>query len=233
MEPSFQNLPTVTQALTEALGERVPLTELTAGKYASMKYPRFPVLMRFHVKRYAAPGYGNVFAMDTRAMGGLMQLCTVVCTPNAGTDIPFMLIDAMAMGKKYAAFVEYYDCTGQGAACPLLAEAAQRYAELPGYPEKPAWYVNERTADSLIKGGSDSRALTDMLLACAAAYGESCKQRTVPRAENLAGLSKFIGRMVEEGNPSSATMTKVLGREGAEAFFRSLVMPEAFTDQNL
>ena len=45
------------------------------------------------------------------------------------------------------------------------------------------------------------------------------------REENLSGLKAFKQRMVQEGNPSTAALTKTLGKEGAEAFFKTVVMP--------
>ena len=45
------------------------------------------------------------------------------------------------------------------------------------------------------------------------------------KPENVAGLKAFQQRMVREGNPSTAALTKTLGKEGAETFFRTVVMP--------
>ena len=45
------------------------------------------------------------------------------------------------------------------------------------------------------------------------------------KPENIDGLKAFQRRMIEEGNPSTAALTKTLGKEGAEAFFRTAVMP--------
>ena len=42
---------------------------------------------------------------------------------------------------------------------------------------------------------------------------------------NLEKLAVFRERMIKEGNPATDTMNKVLGKEGAETFFRKCVMP--------
>ena len=226
---TFDHLPTVTDGILSAFGERTPLAALSCGAYESMRYPRFPAFMRFHTRRFAAEAFGNVFAMDTRAMGGVMQLSTVVFTPNRGTDVPLLLIDVMAMGKKRAAFVEYYDLTNSGVDAARMETVAARNARVPDYAEKPAWYVGQRAPYSLIKGGCDDAPLLAMLADSVAAYGETCAEWKAVRKENLEGLSRFIDRMVSEGNPSSATMARVLGKSGAEAFFRAAIMPSAFT----
>lgn len=223
---TFEQLETVLDGVVAAYGAQTPLTELPADAYSSMGYPKLLPLMRFSVRRYAAEGFGNLFTMYTRAMGGRMQLATLTWTPNLGTDVPLLLMDVMAFGKKKAAFVEYYDLTEKGAACPELEKLKGKYDALPDYPEKPAWYIGERAAYSLIKGGEADEMLASMLLDSARAYGTLCAERQTNRKEeNRTGLSRFVERMVREGNPSSATMEKVLGKAGAETFFRSAVMP--------
>ena len=42
---------------------------------------------------------------------------------------------------------------------------------------------------------------------------------------NLAGLRAFRQRMIEDGNPASSTMDKVLGKKGSIVFFEKIVMP--------
>lgn len=83
--------------------------------------------------------------------------------------------------------------------------------------------LTERSAApySLIKGGTDDARLEAMLRETAA-YGEAALSAQERRPENLA---RFTERMVREGNPSSAAMSKVLGRAGAETFFRTAVLP--------
>lgn len=224
---TFHDLRTVIDEGLSAFAACNPLKELPVGGYASMTYPKFPPLMRFRVRRYAVDGFGNVSVMYTRAMG-LMQLATLVFTPNLGGSVPLLLADVMAMGKKRAAFVEYYDLTKDGARVPLLEEAAAPYRGLPEYPEKPAWYVGERAPYSLIKGGSDDDALCRMLRDAFAAYGKTVAACTERSDANLAGLSAFIDRMATDGNPSDATMTRVLGADGAKRFYTQVVMPQTY-----
>ena len=78
-------------------------------------------------------------------------------------------------------------------------------------------------AGSLIKTGDKGR-LEQMALDALKAYAAQAAAAPV-KPENLAGLKTFQQRMIEEGNPSTAALTKTLGQEGAEAFFRTVVMP--------
>ena len=201
------------------LKERFELREITPEKYRTMGSP----MMRFRLEQYEVEGLGNLCVLRTKAMLGLMKLVTVVVTPSSGKNVPFLLIDTMDMGKKHLCYVEYYDCTAAGADRDLLLAAGAPYADVADYAEKPAWYVSERMAGSLIKTGDRAR-LEQMALDALAAYREQAAAAPV-KAENIPGLRAFQRRMVREGNPSTAALTRTLGKEGAEAFFQTVVMP--------
>ncbi len=203
-----------------------PAREITPPAYAAMKYPRLIPMMRFACAQYTLEGYGNLFTMDTRAMGGMMRLSTVVFTPSEGAAVPFLLIDTMQMKKKSLAYVEYYDCTASGAALPGAQGQKAEFAAIPDYAEKPAWYVARRTPYSLIKGGegADPQALEAMVRTCLTRYLQGAAEAPHD-ASNLDGLAAFRQDMLRLGNPSSPTLNKVLGERGAEEMFRSVIMP--------
>ena len=201
------------------LKERFELREITPEKYRTMGSP----MMRFLLEQYEVDGLGNLCVLRTKAMLGLMKLVTVVVTPSSGKNVPFLLIDTMDMGKKHLCYVEYYDCTAAGADRDLLLAAGAPYADVEDYAEKPAWYVSERMAGSLIKTGDRAR-LEQMARDALAAYREQVAAAPV-KAENIPGLRAFQRRMVREGNPSTAALTRTLSKEGAEAFFQTVVMP--------
>ncbi len=199
--------------------ERFALKDVTPEKYRTMG----SLMMRFHLEQYEMDGFGNLCVLKTLALLGLMNLTTVVLTPSSGKNVPFLLIDTMDMGKKHLCYVEYYDCTAAGADKDLLLAASAPYADVPDYAEKPAWYMQERMEGSLIKTGDRAR-LDRMATDALKAYAQQALAAPV-KAENREGLKAFQRRMIEEGNPSTAALTKTLGKEGAEAFFRTAVMP--------
>ena len=201
------------------LKEKFSLKDITPERYRTMGGP----MMRFRLEQYEAEGLGNLCVLQTKAMLGLMRLTTVVVTPNTGKNVPFLLIDTMDMGRKHLCYVEYYDCTAEGADKDLLLAAGAPYADVENYAEKPAWYVSERMEGSLIKTGDKAR-LEQMALDALRAYAEQAAAAPV-KPENVTGLKAFQERMVREGNPSTAALTRTLGREGAETFFRTAVMP--------
>ncbi len=201
------------------LKEKFALKEITPARYRTMG----SLMMRFHLEQYEVVGLGNLCVLRTKAMLGLMNLVTVVVTPSSGKNVPFLLIDTMDMGKKHLCYVEYYDCTRDGADKDKLLAASAPYADVADYAEKPAWYVKERMAGSLIKVGDKAR-LERMALDALTAYAQQAEAAPV-KPENVEGLTAFQQRMVKEGNPSTAALTRTLGKEGAEEFFRTVVMP--------
>ncbi len=201
------------------LKEKFVLKDITPEKYRTMGN----LMMRFHLEQYEVEGLGNLCVLKTKAMLGLMNLVTVVVTPSSGRNVPFLLIDTMDMGKKHLCYVEYYDCTADGADKDLLLLASAPYGDVADYAEKPAWYVKERMAGSLIKTGDKTR-LDRMALDALKAYARQTAAAPV-KPENVAGLQAFQQRMVREGNPSTAALTRTLGQEGAETFFQTVVMP--------
>jgi hypothetical protein len=222
----------LTEKMLECIGSYLKLKPADIGSYAQMHWPKLLPLMHLHARSYHVDKYGSIFAMNTHVAGDMMDLATIVCTPNAGGDVPVLLIDIMKMKQKQAVFVEYYDCTENGAEDDRLQKVKQTYDSLEDYAEKPAWYVKERTKDSLIKGGRDWESLKKMAAASMHAYAEmaaSHPQGTCA-AENQHRLNAFIDRMVKEGNPSSSIMMKVMGKEEAEHFFRTVIMPESWRE---
>ncbi len=216
----------ISKAITNLAGQMFQMKEITPDRYAAMKYPRILPMMRFCVHQYQVEDFGNLMTMDTNAMGGMMRLSTIVLTPNRGGQLPFLLIDTMEMKKKNLAYVEYYDCTKNGAVLPEMQRQKEEFAYIADYAEKPAWYVDRRTSYSLIKGGvgASTEELQKMVLTCAERYFEGAKQADTDM-ENLSGLKALQEDMCMLGNPSTATMTKVLGSEGARKFFEQVIMP--------
>lgn len=223
MEKDFIN--DLYDIVTEKLMKLAP-EDKTNDAYASMKYPRFLPMMRFQTKAFTVKGFGHVMLMRTNAMNGMMKLLTISFTPNEGLNVPYLLIDCMGMKNKKLAYVEYYDCTGKALRFETLLKIKEKYDKLPNYEEKPAWYIAERMEESLIKGGKGTEAvmLSEMVNDSIEEYF-NLAQKAEADSENRNGLMNMQRRLLEEGNPSSGTMTKVLGKAGYIDFFKNYVMP--------
>ena len=206
--------------------EHFTLKENTPDQFRQMQYPKFLPVMRFTIHRYKAEGFGSLMTMDTVAMGGMMKLSTLVFTPGEGGRIPFLLIDTMEMKKKALAYAEFYDCTEQSCVSAALDGLKARYAALPDYEEKPAWYIERRTPYSLIKGGEgvEPLALSEMVNEVLKVYLSEAEKAEKDPA-NLAGLRTFRNELCDKGNPASDTLNKLFGKEGAKNFFKEMIMP--------
>ena len=217
----------LTNKISKIVTTRLGAVEDTAKDYAKMQYPTWLPLMQFEIHQYPINGFGQLMTMDTKMMGGIMKLSTIVFTPSSGINMPFLLIDTMQMPGKNLAYVEYYDLTEGGSDLPRCESYKERFADIPDYEETPAWYVERRTPYSLIKGGKgvDREKLDEMVLFCLDCYFEAMNTAET-KEENIAKLKEFQNEMVENGNPSTNTMTKVLGsKEAADYFFQRIVMP--------
>lgn len=200
------------------------MTEVPKDEFSSAKYPKLLPVMSCTVDRYRMEGFGQMMTMHGKAKIG-MEILTVAMMPYEGSAVPFMLADAVIAKNKCTLMVEYYDCTADRPAQPFLEETAAKYSDLKAYDEKPAWYTGERAAYSLIKEGSpDDVRLEECILDSFRAYRRSIqaagRDSTCPE-----GLKAFRYRMIHEGNPATEIMNKVLGKDGAEAFFKKCVMP--------
>ncbi len=214
------------EAVISLTAEKFKLIPTDSEEYKSMKYPAAIPIMRFNTSQFKAEGLGNLFIMETSAMLGLMKLTTIVFTPLAKTALPFLLIDGMSMAKKNLCYVEYYDLT-EGS-CEISGSEAQKseFADIPDYSETGAWYISRRTRYSLIKGGKGVKKelLDDMALKCVRRYLSSAKP-CADAAGHYENLRAFRREMIEKGNPSSSTLEKLLGKDGAAKMFETAIMP--------
>lgn len=211
-------------SLMNKVADIVGGTQLPKDAYSAMKYPKFIPLMHFNVNRYRIDGFGQLMCMHTTTKFG-MELLTCSFMPYEGNEIPYLLIDIMAMRRKLVSFTEFYDCTKEQKEYPQLKEIHEKYNGLPEYQEKPAWYVNERAPYSLIKG---SDIEDERVFACITDTVQTYMNiaRTADRnMENLEGLKLFRERMITEGNPSTNILNRVLGTNEAKTFFKKCVMP--------
>ncbi|MDO5520439.1 MAG: hypothetical protein Q4G58_08105 [bacterium] len=226
----LSDLSAVTKEVIDIVGATVPLQDITPRQYAYVQYPKVIALMRFQVRQYKAEGFGNVMVMNTKAVGGMMELATIVFTPTEGVTMPVLLLDSMLMPKKKQAicFAEYYDCTRNGVTDTKdFDQVALKYKMYPDYKEDPAWYLSMRTPYSIIKSDLSSQqghGISQIMKDTVTAYTMTAK-RALKGQEDFVKLRQFQQRMINEGNPSTSTLEKVLGKKGAAKFFETVVMP--------
>lgn len=212
----------IKQGTILGVSEFISCEKLPADRYSEMKYPKLIPLMRFHVDRYKLEGFGHLMVMHTETKMG-MELITMSFMPSECVNLPYLLVDAMSMKKKKCVFVEYYGCGNDDLNDEKLKEVYEKFSSLPDYTEKENWYIRERRPYSLIKQGEEDE-LVDMAAQSVKAYLLSVKDCHVD--ESYADkLKAFRDRMINEGNPSSATLKMLLKEDGAKAFMENVIMP--------
>ncbi len=223
----FSDMSGIVSEITARTEDAFEISKDGIESFSAFKYPKLIPFMKFTANKYTVKDFGTLMTLETKAMGGMMNLATIVFTPSAGVSVPFLLVDVMSMKKKRTVFVEYYDCTENGfTKADEFDKIKAECSEIPEYDEKPAWYVSERTPFSLIKGDipENDERLVKMISDSVDAYLRAAKSADKTDA-NLEKLAIFRDRMVSEGNPSSGVLKKVFGDKGAEDFFRNIIMP--------
>ncbi|MBR1758400.1 MAG: hypothetical protein IJ744_06695 [Lachnospiraceae bacterium] len=210
------------EQIMRLLPELISLKKLPEDQYTHMKYPKLIPLMHFGVEQYELDGFGHLFMMHTTTKMG-MELFTLSFMPTTCVKLPYLLIDAMSMKKKQCVFVEYYGCDMESLFDERLKEVYEIYQHLPDYQEKENWYIKEREPYSLIKTGEHTE-LIEMAVASVKAYLSSVEDAEVDLAYKEK-LETFRERMIVEGNPSSKTLSMLLGEEGAVEFMKNAIMP--------
>lgn len=222
--------------LTEIFGKHIVLKKMDLSKWLPMQYPKLIPFMKLKPIQYEAEGFGNLMSLETKAMGGIMKLATVVFTPSSGIDVPLLLIDIMAMGSTRTVFVEYYglceDTPEKEKIKEGLMKLKARYDHLKDYDEKDHWYVKERAPYSLIKSEKSTpeseEVFSEMLREEVEMYASICEKairQETGKKENLQNLLRFQDDMVNKGNPSKKALEMILKEKGAETFFREVIMP--------
>ena len=210
----------VQERVLEIIGNTFEVTEVPKDGYSEAKYPKFPPVMRFHIRRFEVREFGHLFIMHTETKLG-MELMTVSLVPSSGKNVPYLLIDMMSMKNKDTVMVEYYDCTDGKTAAEAFERVKAEYASVASYTEDPAWYIKERTPYSLIKRG-DSDAMVKMAYDSIEAYVKTAKEAQSDQG-NIERLKAFRERMISEGNPATEITQKLFGKDGAAEFFRTCV----------
>ena len=133
----------VTERLVEAIGKRFPITKIDVGEMSSFRARG----MTFTVRAFRAAGLGHVCVMKANGFFGLMNIDTLIVTPDE-CDLPLLSYDRIhAMGKDKL-YAELYDTTLDGIDLSSLAKIGSRYSDVL-VPFDPGihWYDSLRLPD--------------------------------------------------------------------------------------
>lgn len=209
----------VTEHLVEAIGKRFPLKETDVGEMSSFRARG----MLFTVRAFRAAGLGHVSVMKASGFFGLMNMDTLIVTPDA-RDLPILSYDRIrAMGKDKL-YAELYDTTIDGVVLSSLAGLEARYSEaLVPFSPGVHWYDTIRLPESLYRIAKKGRSgYADALMEeyLAAYLDTPCKATeagmlAVKREKNAA----YVNGLLTNGGPSTDVFLSSFGAEKTKKIF--------------
>ena len=175
--------------------------------------------MRFHLQSYDWADCACLSHLTMRAIGGLMTMETIICSPYA-KDLPLFSYDGInALGRK-TVFLEFYDTQVAPVDLSPLMAVKEKYALLKDKPLKPAWYDALRLPPCTFKVGRDPR-LPQLVSGMATAYLDLfAAAREVDRQKKTAKTSTYVEALIANGGPAINAVRGMLGNEAAEEMFR-------------
>lgn len=213
-------------AILEQIGARFPLTALDPGAYAAFKAGPLSIQLDW----YRAEGLGNVSFLHGKAMGGLMQMDTLVVNALM-RDVPLFSYDYIAAMGNHTMLVEYYDTLLHREAfdtAPLLAVKTS-IAPLTDNPLGEHWYDDIKLAPSFSKKvkKKDLPGLNGAFTAALDAYLTLAEKAPLlpeeAQAEKREKSAAYVNGLLEKGGPSTDAFVKALGPDKTRNLFTRIV----------
>lgn len=210
----------MTEKLVNIIGERFPLTELSAGEFASLKVGG----MKFNIKAYHAEGLGHVSVMRASGFFGLMKMDTLMITPTE-LDLPLYSYDRIyAMGND-TLILELYDTMTSELDASALGSAKAEFASLPERDAGEHWYDGIRLKESISKKGKkvQTPALDELAFKHFHAYLGLSAGEPSSADKKREKTEYYVNGLLERGGPSTDVFKKSLGKEKTEELFKKVL----------
>lgn len=208
----------------ERIRAHFPLTRRDAGRYARIKAGPMGV----RIDWYKAAGLGNVSVIHGAAMGGLMQMDTLVINATE-RDVPLFSFDYIRAMGNHTMLVEYYDTLLDAAgfdASTLLAAKAS-VATLPDHDLGEHWYDFMKLAGSFAKRTKKAElqrlnAAFSCALAAYLALASAAPALAEPDGKREKAAA-YVNGLLEKGGPSTDAFRKSIGEAETRALFTRIV----------
>lgn len=213
------------------------IEEYDLDEFKSFNYPKLIHLIKFNVHQYRAAEFANIAVLEADSIAG-MSILTVVFTPEAGEDIPFVIFDYVKTKNNFTVFIEFYDdymfsINQKKLFEQILSEKEHKYNFINDYEEKPAWYTRRRCRYSPLKFGSinEQKDVEEMIedyineYLNFASLKKNDNEKFSDSIEKIRSeqLQELLELLIVKGNPSSKIINKALGKEKADLFYRNVV----------
>lgn len=216
----------MTEQVFQAINARFPLTKLDAGQYARFKASPLSVELDW----YAAEGLGNVSFLHGKAMGGLMQMDTLVIDPFC-CDAPLFSYDFISAMGNITVLTEYYDTLlhADGFDPAALAAVKASVAMLPDHDLGAHWYDSMKLPASFAKKTKKAQlprletAFSDALDAYLALAAALPVLDAAAQTQKREKASAYVNGLLTNGGPSTDAFSKALGKEQTRDLFARIV----------
>lgn len=210
----------MTEKLVNIIGERFPLTELSAGEFASLKVGG----MKFKIKAYHAEGLGRVSVMRASGFFGLMKMDTVMITPTE-LDLPLYSYDRIYAFGNDTLIVELYDTLSGELDASALDSAKAEFASLPERDAGEHWYDGIKLKESISKKGKKAQtpALDELAIKHFHAYLGLSAGEPSSADKKREKTEYYVNGLLERGGPSTDVFKKSLGKEKTEELFKKVL----------
>lgn len=201
------------EKIIDRIGYDYPLKEKNIDEFKSFKAGS----INNECQAYDAKNMGNVFAMSSKAMLGLMKMETLVISPF-DIDGPLFSLDIIN-GKNV--YLDFIDATLEKSYSEKRTLAVkEKYQEYLQNEQKAQWYDKVRLKSSIIAKFPDAKKAEECVMEILEAYLKMLDETHVCYSgDKKARIREYSDELLENGGPAADVFIKQLGRETTERFF--------------
>lgn len=200
----------------------------TAGKYFRLVPKDMGALsqirgkgMVFHAESYEAEGAGSMCLLHMEGMAGLMRMESAAFTPSR-LDGPILSTDRICADGEETLLLELIDTTLSERRFPELEEVKNRYAGLPVFEPKKAWYSDLHLPGSAFYRGREIGKELDRLFReySEAYFAALLRCPACDPAEKNRKNAVLPDGLLSKGGPAVDQFKSLIGEEKTAEFMK-------------
>ena len=201
------------EKIIDRIGYNYPLKEKDIAEFRSFKVGP----ANNECEAYDAKNMGNIFAMSSKAMLGLMKMETLVIAPF-DIDGPVFTLDVIN-GKNI--YIDLIDATLDKSYDEKRTLAVKnKYLAFLQNDQKAKWDDKFRLRSSLNGKFPDAKKAEECVMEMVEAYLKSLDETHVCYSgDKKEKIREYTDELLENGGPATDVFLKQLGREKTERFF--------------
>lgn len=201
------------EKIIDRIGYEYPLKERNIDEFKTFKAGS----MNNECEAYEAKNLGNIFAMRSRGMLGLMKMETLIVCP-IDIDGPLFSLDIVNNRSVYLELIDVMleDSFSQD----RLLAVKNSYQKYLSNDQKARWYDNIRLGSSFSGKFPDVRTAEECLMNMTEAYLKALYLSHVSFSDDKKKkIKEYSDQLLKNGGPSTDYFIKHLGKEKTERFF--------------